>query len=209
MTLSRFLRDYLYFALGGNRKGKLRRHVNLMLTMLLGGLWHGASWTFVVWGGLHGAFLAVNHAWHYLRDRFAAAYGEVRSPPLSLLMQFFAGLLTFLSVVVAWVFFRAKSIDAALRMLESMVRQPLGARMSEADWHLVPWLAALMALVLLIPNSQQLIDGQVRARLPRLRTSTRHREILAFATGAEVVAIVMLALVAARRASTEFIYFNF
>ena len=54
ITLSRFLRDYLYIPLGGNRKGKTRRHINLMLTMLLGGLWHGASWTFVVWGGLHG-----------------------------------------------------------------------------------------------------------------------------------------------------------
>src|SRR3954471_17179889 len=63
ITLSRFLRDYLYFALGGNRKGPLRRHANLMVTMLLGGLWHGATWNFVVWGGIHGAGLLVNHAW--------------------------------------------------------------------------------------------------------------------------------------------------
>jgi alginate O-acetyltransferase complex protein AlgI len=62
MTLSRFLRDYLYVALGGNRKGAIRRYANLMVTMLLGGLWHGAAWTFVVWGGLHGVYLLINHA---------------------------------------------------------------------------------------------------------------------------------------------------
>ena len=66
MTLSRFLRDYLYIPLGGNRKGPARRYLNLMLTMLLGGLWHGAGWTYVVWGGLHGLYLLVNHAWRNL-----------------------------------------------------------------------------------------------------------------------------------------------
>ena len=69
MTLSRFLRDYLYVPLGGNRHGRARRYVNLMLTMLLGGLWHGASWTFVIWGGLHGAYLVVNHGWQWLREK--------------------------------------------------------------------------------------------------------------------------------------------
>src|SRR5215212_6423172 len=63
MTLSRFLRDYLYFALGGNRRGPLRRHVNLLVTMLLGGFWHGANWNFMLWGGLHGIYLIINHAW--------------------------------------------------------------------------------------------------------------------------------------------------
>src|SRR5437016_12464491 len=71
MPLSQFLRDYLYLPLGGNRRGSARRYVNLMITMLLGGLWHGASWTFVVWGGLHGIYLALNHAWRFLRDRVA------------------------------------------------------------------------------------------------------------------------------------------
>jgi D-alanyl-lipoteichoic acid acyltransferase DltB (MBOAT superfamily) len=66
ITLSRFLRDYLYIPLGGNRHGVARRYGNLMLTMLLGGLWHGAGWTFIVWGGLHGMFLFMNHFWHDL-----------------------------------------------------------------------------------------------------------------------------------------------
>src|SRR6516225_9264244 len=63
ITLSRFLRDYLYIPLGGNRHGEFRRYVNLLTTMLLGGLWHGANWTFVIWGAIHGAGLAINHAW--------------------------------------------------------------------------------------------------------------------------------------------------
>src|SRR3984893_211021 len=67
MTLSQFLRDYLYIPLGGNRHGRLLRYVNLMITMLLGGLWHGAAWTFVIWGALHGAYLCVNHLWNAVR----------------------------------------------------------------------------------------------------------------------------------------------
>ncbi|MGH9648052.1 MAG: MBOAT family O-acyltransferase, partial [Bryobacteraceae bacterium] len=67
MTLSRFLRDYVYFGLGGNRHGLARRYINLFVTMLLGGLWHGAGWTFVAWGALHGVYLMINHAWRALR----------------------------------------------------------------------------------------------------------------------------------------------
>jgi D-alanyl-lipoteichoic acid acyltransferase DltB (MBOAT superfamily) len=69
MTLSRFLRDYLYLSLGGNRKGVARRYLNLFLTMLLGGLWHGAGWTFVIWGALHGAYLVVNHGFRAILER--------------------------------------------------------------------------------------------------------------------------------------------
>ncbi|RYD50438.1 MAG: MBOAT family protein, partial [Verrucomicrobiaceae bacterium] len=96
MTLSRFLRDYLYIPLGGNRKGPKRRYVNLFLTMLLGGLWHGAGWTFIIWGALHGTFLCVNHAWFGLRKRMSW-----RALPKPLAIA-----LTFIAVLVGWVFFR-------------------------------------------------------------------------------------------------------
>ncbi len=114
MTLSRFLRDYVYISLGGNRHGTLRRWGNLMATMLLGGLWHGAAWTFVLWGGLHGLFLVVNHAWRVLwpvpdgarRRRWArTAAGRA---------------ITFLCVVAAWVPFRATSLDAARHVLSGL-----------------------------------------------------------------------------------------
>ncbi|MES3020535.1 MAG: MBOAT family O-acyltransferase [Pseudomonadota bacterium] len=106
MTLSRFLRDYLYIALGGGRSGQLKRYRNLMLTMLLGGLWHGAGWTFVAWGALHGAFLVLHHGWQ--------AWGALRLPPLA------ARALTFLAVMLAWVFFRAPDFGTAFDILGAL-----------------------------------------------------------------------------------------
>lgn len=115
MTLSRFLRDYLYFSLGGNRKGPRRRYVNLMLTMVLGGLWHGAGWSFVVWGALHGTYLSVFHAFHDWRKRTG------RARPVPTAAGRWAGrLLTFLLVLIAWAFFRADSFGSAMRLLGSM-----------------------------------------------------------------------------------------
>ena len=116
MTLSHFLRDYLYIPLGGNRKGKLRRYINLMITMLLGGLWHGAGWTFVIWGGLHGIYLVVNHQWHTFRR--SLGHDLTKSQWWS---RGLACLVTFLAVVVAWVFFRAKNMDAAIAILQGMI----------------------------------------------------------------------------------------
>ena len=115
ITLSRFLRDYLYIPLGGNRHGVARRYGNLMLTMLLGGLWHGAGWTFVVWGGLHGMFLVINHFWHALRLRLG--HDLQRSTWLG---RVTGRTITFLAVMVAWVFFRAEDFDAASRILAGM-----------------------------------------------------------------------------------------
>ena len=113
MTLARFLRDYLYIPLGGNRQGKTQRYVNLMITMLLGGLWHGASWTFVIWGGLHGVYLILNHAWRGLKTKMDWRDG-------GRLAELGAGALTFLAVVVGWVFFRADSFLSAITMLSGM-----------------------------------------------------------------------------------------
>jgi alginate O-acetyltransferase complex protein AlgI len=106
ITLSNFLRDYLYITLGGNRKGEARRYLNLMITMLLGGLWHGAGWTFVLWGGLHGIYLCINHCWGKLK-------------PWTLPGVVSWGL-TFLSVVASWVLFRATSIQDGAYLLQTM-----------------------------------------------------------------------------------------
>jgi D-alanyl-lipoteichoic acid acyltransferase DltB (MBOAT superfamily) len=113
ITLSRFLRDYLYIPLGGSRHGKIRRYFNLMLTMLLGGLWHGAGWTFVIWGGLHGVYLVINHAWRGLKQRLGWQDG-------GRLSRFGAGLLTFIAVVIGWVFFRADNFTVAIELLNGM-----------------------------------------------------------------------------------------
>lgn len=120
ISLSSWLRDYLYISLGGNRKGRVRTYVNLMTTMLLGGLWHGASWTFVVWGGLHGLYLATERM-------LTEAFG-VRPIFKTLPFRLFAAALTFVLVCVAWVFFRAADFQGAARIIASMAaRAPANA----------------------------------------------------------------------------------
>jgi D-alanyl-lipoteichoic acid acyltransferase DltB (MBOAT superfamily) len=109
MTLSRWLRDYLYIPLGGNRRGRLMTYRNLMLTMLIGGLWHGAAWTFVVWGGLHGVALASERWWHERR-------GPATAPP-STRNVWLARIATFHFVCFAWIFFRSDSFSAAWDMI--------------------------------------------------------------------------------------------
>ena len=134
ITLSAWLRDYLYIPLGGNRKGEFRTYVNLMITMLLGGLWHGANWTFVVWGALHGSYLCVERLF---RPRKAPS-GEEPIPELvpvtvtatasfvpaffrnKAFQNFLFALFTFFLVNVTWVFFRSPDFTTAWRLLTSM-----------------------------------------------------------------------------------------
>lgn len=116
ITLSHFLRDYLYIPLGGNRKGTVRRYANLMITMLLGGLWHGAGWNFIFWGGLHGVYLVINHMWN--------AFSKARGYDRQQATWWATGLntlLTFLAVLVAWIFFRAPNVTVAFAILRGMV----------------------------------------------------------------------------------------
>jgi len=178
MTLSRFLRDYLYYPLGGNRKGLPRRYANLMTVMLLGGLWHGAGWTFAVWGGLHGFYLIINHAWHALQRIAGGDPARSRTWARSA-----ATALTFLSVVVAWVFFRAESWQGAFNILEGMMGLngavlpvwaldslgPVGSFLVSGgvtvgktplmDVSGFVWIAGLLAIVWLMPNTQQLFES--------------------------------------------------
>jgi alginate O-acetyltransferase complex protein AlgI len=115
ISLSTWLRDYLYIPLGGNRQGEGRTYVNLMTTMLLGGLWHGANWTFVFWGGLHGVYLAAEK---WLRDRF-----EHRRVPQGFAFKLAMGLFTWMLINITWVFFRAKTFAGAWAMLAGMFGQ--------------------------------------------------------------------------------------
>ncbi|WAL61062.1 MBOAT family O-acyltransferase [Thermocoleostomius sinensis] len=115
ITLSNYLRDYLYIPLGGSRKGNVRRYINLMITMVLCGLWHGAGWTFIIWGGLQGVYLLINHRWRSLQPT------ELETALQHPLWRHTSHwLITFVAVVVGWVIFRAPNLNIAVEMLKSM-----------------------------------------------------------------------------------------
>lgn len=175
MTLSRFLRDYLYIPLGGNRNGPGRRYANLMTTMVLGGLWHGAGWNFVVWGFLHGFYLAVHQVW-------ANAAKTLGLPVDAKGWKVIATLFTFIAVCIAWVFFRAPNLTTALTILRGMhggfgvalpdsimhglhAVQPLLARMGVSTYlgggsvfiEAWGWIAFAALIAFLFPNTQEIM----------------------------------------------------
>ncbi len=200
MTLSRFLRDYLYIPLGGNRNGDLERYRNLFLTMLLGGLWHGASWLFVIWGALHGLYLIVAHLWSQAGLKLRSFFGKHLAPVV-------AWGLTMLAVIIAWVFFRAHTLDGALEMLTAM----FGGRDINndvlagffADPRLLgvgsPVLA--VAVALLAPNSMWLVRQAELFLTGRKRLLAAGAGLLAGAGG--FIAIIFIG------AQNEFLYFQF
>ena len=151
ITLSRFLRDYLYIPLGGNRLGQSRRYVNLLVTMLLGGLWHGAGWNFLVWGGLHGIYLSVNHVWHSWRGDHAPAS---TSAALAAAAKILSWAVTFFAVVVAWVFFRAKTMAGAGQMLGGL----FGFE-ADSSAYVSPGILRVMDLPVLVGEERLLLLG--------------------------------------------------
>ncbi|MBE9225979.1 MBOAT family protein [Phormidium sp. LEGE 05292] len=166
ITLSNFLRDYLYIPLGGSRQGEIRRYANLIITMLLGGLWHGAGWTFVIWGALHGIYLSINHSWKLHGKTLPKSVGWT---------------ITFLAVVVSWVFFRARNATDAWQILQTMIGakgvviasnyeslfgwlSPIGVKFSQSFPYLkgggesLIVLAALLVGVTVLPNTNQMLQ---------------------------------------------------
>jgi alginate O-acetyltransferase complex protein AlgI len=179
MTLSRWLRDYLYFPLGGSRHGRARTYLALLLTMLLGGLWHGAGWTFLIWGLWHGAGLALHRWWQ--RDR---------ARPLPIPAPF-GWLMTFVFVLIGWVFFRAESLPAALSLLARSVSFDLSGEQ-------LPLAVTALCAVLLIGQW----PGWARI-FTRLAPAGSARRYLAYGTA--TAAAVMLMPVQ----TVSFIYFQF
>jgi len=187
MTLSRWLRDYVYIPLGGNRRGSVATYRNLMLTMLIGGLWHGAAWTFVVWGGLHGAALAGERWW---RERRGAPARRATGWPL-----WRARILTFHFVCLAWIFFRSDSFASAWDMIEGLFTQ--WGRPS-------PLVTSGVLLALVVGIGSQYLP----ARVPRILMARFSRlPVLAQAT---VLALaLMLTSVLGPEGVAPFIYFQF
>ena len=210
MTLSRFLRDYLYIPLGGNRRGQVRRYVNLIVTMGLGGLWHGAAWTFVLWGLAHGAWLALTHLWQELWGP-----GRLRWPFPGWLTQWAGRVVTFLFVMLCWVLFRGASLKAAHLLYGAMFHfGPVPALGTSSllrgkDWF---WIVALLAFVWLLPNTAQLVREDQpypvilkEGWLPRMPWQ-RWRMTPGWAC---VTAVLLAAAVLSLSRAGEFLYYNF
>lgn len=198
ITLSLFLRDHLYIPLGGNRKGPIRRYSNLFMTMLLGGLWHGAGWTFVIWGGLHGIYLMVNHAW----NRMAGGRRWAVTPGAKVCGR----TITFLAVVVGWVFFRAASVDDAVVMLRGMAGFGEGAGLAAIKGRDLLWLGLTAAIALFAPNTNELFRMAIPAKAvdvepaPLWRLSRGH---------ALLASVVFVAAILHLSRVSEFLYFQF
>lgn len=214
ITLSRFLRDYLYISIGGNRLGEARRYLNLMITMLLGGLWHGAGWNFLIWGGLHGVYLGINHLW-----RGAVGVGSGRGP-----MRIVSWAATFAAVVIAWVFFRAATVGGAWRALKGLAGLPpdqavfapsgivrvldlpilVGAEMSL----LLGAGATAVALVcaLTLPNVPQMFRYREYRRAPEQGSAIRWKPNSLWAM---IVALVFAIALFGMWQRMEFLYFQF
>jgi len=237
ITLSRFLRDYIYFPLGGNRKGPVRRYVNLMAVMTLGGLWHGAGWTFVLWGVMHGAYLAINHFWWFITGS-----GDEHEGRRSWLAYRWLGrLITLTAVSLSWTLFRSGSMEAALRMYKGLftlngVVLPTHYQLSLGEWAstasnigidfgAVPtygggmqviWIFAVLLVVWFFPSTQELmhkygpaIDFD-KARSPKIfgiRIPAWHPSLALGILSGVVVLSLSIKLLQGQ--SGEFIYFQF
>ncbi len=208
MTLSRFLRDYLYIPLGGNRRGPARRYVNLTIVMLLGGLWHGAGWNFVVWGGLHGCYLTLNNLWRESLARYLGIGDTVLEAPA---YRAAARGLPLLAVIFAWAFFRAETFDGALAMAAGMggFNGFLDPAFNGGDAAIA---CALLILAMVGPNTQQIMrDYRPAIEAPERVTHRLLARIVWRPTAASAlaVAVVALAAITSLWRTAEFLYFEF
>jgi alginate O-acetyltransferase complex protein AlgI len=213
ISLSRFLRDYLYIPLGGNRQGEVRRNVNLATVMILGGLWHGAGLTFIAWGALHGSFLVINHQWGRLtwQHPALAKITKARWYPFAALG------LTQLAVVSAWVFFRADSVGDAFRLLRAMMAyddpNKMGVRLVDIYGGAAIALGYLACLIL--PNVNAMFGRwdvgletyENERRWSILNLTWRPSLTWAIAASLGLFAAVIVNLVAGD--SSQFLYFQF
>ena len=200
ITLSAWLRDYLYIPLGGNRQGQFKTYINLMVTMLLGGLWHGANWTFVVWGGLHGFYLWVEK---FIRDKFSrkntpveqdVAVAGITAGNTSL--AFIYALFTFFLINVTWVFFRATTFTQAWTMLGSMF-----GMFEDAE----PALTTLAIIKVWVIISLMVVVHWWMRNTSVLQLAQK----IPWWVLAIVWALMLMALALSQESSSSFIYFQF
>jgi D-alanyl-lipoteichoic acid acyltransferase DltB (MBOAT superfamily) len=208
ITLSAWLRDYLYIPLGGNRNGKWRTYLNLMVTMLLGGLWHGANWTFVVWGGLHGFYLWVEKAIADFRKDKVVAMNNVASGEVGVLgavpetfkpktlRNFSIALFTFFLINVTWVFFRAATFAQAWDLLKSMFGFAQNGK---------PMLTTLAILKVSVIVIAMVITHWLMRDTKVVKVIAK----LSWVSFGAIWAVMLLLLIWSQESSSSFIYFQF
>jgi alginate O-acetyltransferase complex protein AlgI len=208
ITLSAWLRDYLYIPLGGNRNGKFRTYINLMITMLLGGLWHGANWTFVVWGGLHGLFLAVEKGLQDMSNKVTApAVAKKRTAVLQGISgaqliriagssKLFLALLTFFLVNVTWVFFRSPDFATAWRLLTSMFTEVKGGAV----------LLTTLSIIKIVVIISLMLICHWKLRNTKLVAAASSLKWWMLGT---IWAIMVILLILSQESTNSFIYFQF
>jgi alginate O-acetyltransferase complex protein AlgI len=185
ITLSRWLRDYLYIPLGGNRTSKSQHILNIFITMVLGGLWHGSNWTFLIWGALHGFGIAINHSVHY----FSLSSNMVNKVP-----AFFWRLVTIGFVIFAWIFFRANNIDDAFIIIAGSINSVF--IFESIIQNIFP--IALLSVFSLTHH----LDSQSRIRLAFKKSNKKYLYIL-------ILLLWIIVIASATGSSQEFIYFDF
>ncbi len=202
ITLTRFLREYLYYPLGGNRRGPVRQAINIMITMLLSGLWHGAGWNFIIWGGLHGCYLLIAHEWRRFQNGrgWKLEHWSYRG---------MCTVVTFVAVLFAWVFFRAPNLPIAANVLAGMVGLQATATTVINYRDAVELILPLLALAFCLPNIQRLL-AEYEPVLETISKPIFLRLHLNAFTGAFLglcfVAVIRIHFYAA---SSPFLYFNF
>ena len=210
ITLSNFLRDYLYIALGGNRCKPMRVWANIFITMLLGGLWHGAGWTFIIWGALHGIFIVINHLW-----RRSSWTCPPRLKPLSALTSI---LFTFLTISMLWVFFRSASLEGAWSYLGSLAMGFGHGFENIFSKHeissSVRWIIGGCIVIWLMPNTLQIFHRIRPAKQPNVKPMT-HSRIMSFlsfrpnAIWAGIIIVMFIYCLKSMLRTSEFLYFQF
>ncbi len=201
MSLSRFLRDYLYIPLGGNRHGSARRYLNLLIVMVLGGFWHGAGWNFMLWGALHGVYLIIHHMWSALVGN--RLHG-------SMAWKVIAWGITTLAVVFAWIFFRADNFEAAFLIIKALFIWP--PSLVPADPLALFYIAISFFIVWLMPTPVQLMALYRPALLPPSFGRPVLSRIIVWHPStlwALVMAVLFMAVVCQIGKPSEFIYFRF
>jgi D-alanyl-lipoteichoic acid acyltransferase DltB (MBOAT superfamily) len=211
MTLSRFLKNYLYIPLGGNRKGKNHQYINLMITMFLGGLWHGANWTFVIWGILHGIYLVI-HKYFYVMKTSIKFNLNISTK----ITRGLSRLTTFVAVAIGWTFFRSETLNGAMNMMQGMFGFNGIFFTTNIDYKLLSLLTLLLIISWFIPNTQEFFQkyrsaleiykGQIKIpRLKFFRFNLNNYVHIIF-----IVLIILLSIFSLMQDyRSEFLYFNF